>query len=202
MGVGDAVAFTTAARPHVHRQHLPIGWAPCDLGLEVQEAAHPTTGTLSHAGFSRKGNRSGCPNHGQPAGTTGATVQRPCVGSLPGPSPCGPRRRALEASDDRRPGRHRVRGPARWGRGGGSPGTKGRRCGLDSRVSGTGGRGASHVSGVVDVAGAFGEKRGGKGDPRPVLEGRAGQPEAFGLMRLEIVEYCAGGAPSSEAVVG
>jgi len=56
--------------------------------------------------------------------------------------------------------------------------------------------------GVVDVAGAFGEKRGGKGDPRPVLEGRAGQPEAFGLMRLEIVEYCAGGAPSSEAVVG
>jgi len=41
-----------------------------------------------------------------------------------------------------------------------------------------------------------------RGDPRPVLEGRAGQPEAFGLMRLEIVEYCAGGAPSSEAVVG
>ena len=35
--------------------------------------------------------------------------------------------------------------------------------------------------GVVDVAGAFGEKRGGKGDPRPVLEGRAGQPEAVAV---------------------
>jgi hypothetical protein len=35
--------------------------------------------------------------------------------------------------------------------------------------------------GVVDVAGSFGEKRGGKGDPWPVLEGRAGQPEAVAV---------------------